>query len=285
MNHPALGFVGLGNLGAPMARRLANWPGGLTVFDVRVEAVTAFAQEAAVADSLADVAAADVISIAVVSDEQVREIVAELATHAKPGTVIAIHSTISGHTTPELADQLRPRGFHVIDAPVSGSSGGAQTGALAIMVGADRDVFDRVKPVFDQFGSLVIHAGGVGAGTRMKLARNMVVYIAYAGVGEALRLADASGIDLLQLGQVIRHTDALTGGPGVIVMRGDTAPLGPEHDLHDIFVHTRSLGEKDLGLALALGAELGVDLPMSATARDNLGIGLGVPHEDSCAGE
>ncbi len=284
MSAPALGYIGLGNLGAPMARRLASWPGGLTVFDVRAEAMKPLEEAgAAVADSVAGVAAADLISIAVVSDDQVRQIVGELAPHIKPGTVIAIHSTISQHTVPELADQLRASGIHVIDAPVSGSSGGAAAGALAVMVGADRDVFERVKPVFEQFGSLIVHAGGPGSGTRMKLARNMVIYIAYAGVGEALRLAEAGGVDLLQLGQVIRHTDALTGGPGVIIMRDDTAPLAPEHDLHDLFVHTRNLGEKDLGLALALGAELGIDLPMTATALVNLGPRLGVPHEDSNA--
>lgn len=286
MNNLALGFVGLGKLGAPMARRLVDWPGGLTVFDVRDEAMTPLAAAgAAVADSIAGVAAADVISIAVVSDEQVREIVEELAAHAKPGTVIAIHSTISQHTTPLLADRLRPRGIHVIDAPVSGSSGGADKGALAVMVGADHDVFEQVKPVFERFGSLIVNAGEPGAGTRMKLARNLAIYIAYAGVGEALRLAEASGIDLMQLGEVIRHTDALTGGPGVIIMRADTAPLAQEHDLYDIFVHTRNLGEKDLGLALALGAELGVDMPVAATALDSLAPGLGVPHDDFGLGE
>ncbi len=286
MSTPSLGYIGLGNLGAPMARRLANWPGGLTVFDVRTEAMAPLEEAgAAVAHSVAGVAAADVISIAVVSDEQVREIVGELAAHIKPGTVIAVHSTISQHTVAELADQLRPDGIHLIDAPVSGSSGGAATGALAVMVGAERDVFERVRPVFEQFGSLIVHAGGPGAGTRMKLARNLVIYISYAGVGEALRLAEAGGIDLLQLGEVIRHTDALTGGPGAIVMRDDTSPLGPEHDLHDLFVHTRNLGEKDLALGLALGAELGIDLPMTATALEILGPGLGVPHEDSHAGK
>lgn len=282
MNNLTLGFIGLGNLGAPMAKRLASWPGGLIVFDVRMEAMVPFAEiGAATADSVAGVAAADIISVAAVSDKQVREIVAELAEHAKPDTVIAIHSTISQRTTAELADQLRTRGIHVIDAPVSGSSGGAEKGALAVMVGADLDVFERVRPVFERLGSLIIHAGAPGAGTLMKLARNMVIYVAYAGVGEALKLAEASGIDLLQLGQVIRHTDTLTGGPGVIVMRPDTTPLTPAHDLFDIFVHTRNLGEKDLGLALALGAELGIDLPVTAVSLANLGAGLGVPHGDA----
>ena len=90
------GYIGLGNMGAPMAKRLIDWPGGLTVFDVRADAMTPLAEAGAtLADSVADVAAADIISVTVLNDAQVREVVGELAAHAKPGTVIAIHSTIS----------------------------------------------------------------------------------------------------------------------------------------------------------------------------------------------
>ena len=98
-NDVKLGYIGLGNMGAPMAKRLVEWPGGLTVFDVRTEAMTPLAEAgAALADSVADVAAADIISVTVLNDEQVRAVVDELAAHAKPGTVIAIHSTISPDT-------------------------------------------------------------------------------------------------------------------------------------------------------------------------------------------
>ena len=77
----------------------------------------------------------------------------QLAEHAKPGTVIAIHSTIEPHTTPELADQLRPKGIHIVDAPVSGGAGAADKGELAVMVGADDDAYELVKPVFKQWAS------------------------------------------------------------------------------------------------------------------------------------
>ena len=115
-----LGYIGLGNMGTPMAKRLVEWPGGVTVFDVRTEAMTPLAElGATLADNVADVAAADIISVTVLNDEQVRDVVGELAAHAKPGTVIAIHSTISPETAVELANELRPRDIHVIDAPVS----------------------------------------------------------------------------------------------------------------------------------------------------------------------
>ncbi len=87
-NEVKLGYIGLGNMGAPMAKRLVDWPGGLTVYDIRTEAMTPLAEAGAtLADSIADVAAADIISVTVLDDAQVREVVGELAANAKPGTV------------------------------------------------------------------------------------------------------------------------------------------------------------------------------------------------------
>jgi 3-hydroxyisobutyrate dehydrogenase-like beta-hydroxyacid dehydrogenase len=285
-NDAKLGYIGLGNMGAPMAKRLVEWPGGVTVFDVRTEAMTPLAElGASLADSVADVAAADIISVTVLNDQQVREVVAELAAHAKPGTVIAIHSTISPETAVELAADLLPKGIHVIDAPVSGGGGAADKGELAVMVGADREVYEQIKPAFKQFASMVIHAGEAGAGTRMKLARNMLTFTSYAAACEAMKLAEAAGIDLAQLGRVVRHTDALTGGPGAIMVREDMSTLAPDHWLHDAFTHTRGLGEKDLSLALALGEATGTELPLAEVAFQRLAEGLGVPHKTSTATE
>lgn len=283
---PRLGYIGLGSMGAPMAMRLAGWPGGLVVFDVRDEVMVPFADAGAgVAGNLADVAAADIISVTVLNDAQVREVVADLAVHAARGTVIAIHSTIGDATAAELAAELAPRGVHIIDAPVSGGAGAASTGELATMVGAPREIYERVKPVFKQWASLVIHAGEAGAGTRMKLARNMLTFTAFASACEAMTLAEAAGLDLQALGRVVRHTDALTGGPGAIMVRDNTGELEPGHWLYDTFTHTRGLGEKDLSLALALGESVGVDLPLAEVALRNLATGLGVPHAQSARTE
>jgi 3-hydroxyisobutyrate dehydrogenase-like beta-hydroxyacid dehydrogenase len=277
-----LGYVGLGNQGAPMAKRLVDWPGGLVVYDVRLDAMTPLAElGATLADSLADVAVADVISVTVLNDEQVRDVVAGeqgLARYAKPGTVIAIHSTISDTTAAELSRQLEPEGIHVVDAPVSGGAGAADKGELAVMVGADDVAFQKVKPVFKRWASLVVRAGEPGAGTRMKLARNMLTFTGFAAACEAQKLAEAAGIDLQQLGRVVRHSDEQSGGPGAIMYRDDTKPLQPDHFLHDMFIHTRGLGEKDLRLALALGEKAGVDLPLAEVALRELAPGLGVPH-------
>ncbi|MFL6081667.1 MAG: NAD(P)-dependent oxidoreductase [Mycobacterium sp.] len=276
--HAKLGYIGLGNMGAPMAKRLVDWPGGVTVFDVRTEAMTPLAEAGAtLADSVADVAAADIISVTVLNDEQVRDVVGELAANAKPGTVIAIHSTISPETAIQLAEELRPQDIHIVDAPVSGGGGAAEKGELAVMVGAQRDVYERIKPAFKQFASMVVHAGEPGAGTRMKLARNMLTFISYAAACEAMQLAEQAGIDLQQLGRVVRHTDAQSGGPGAVIVRENMAPLEPDNFLYGPLSHAGQLGEKDLSLALALGDSLGVDLPLAKIALENLAAGLGVP--------
>ena len=279
--HVTLGYIGLGNMGAPMAKRMIEWPGGVTVYDIRTEAMTPLAEAgASLADSIADVAAADLVHVTVFDDAQVRQVVGELAAHAKPGTVIAIHSTISDTTAAELADELKRQEIHIVDAPVSGGAAAAEKGELATMVGAERDIYERIKPAFKQWASLVIHAGTPGAGTRMKLARNMLTFTSYAAACEAMKLAEAAGLDLQALGRVVRHTDALTSGPGAIMVRDDMKTLEPEHFLYQPFLHTRGLGEKDLSLALALGEAVSVDLPLAQLAYQRLADGLGVPHTE-----
>ena len=274
-----LGYIGLGNMGAPMATKMIEWPGGVTVYDIRIEAMTPLVEKgASLADSVADVAAADIIHVTVLNDAQVREVVGELAGHAKPGTVIAIHSTISDTTAVELAAEFKPQGIHVVDAPVSGGAAAAAKGELATMVGAEREVYERIKPAFKHWASLVIHAGEPGAGTRMKLARNMLTFTSYVAACEAMKLAEAAGLDLQALGRVVRHTDALTSGPGAIMVRENMNDLEPDNFLYQPFSHTRGLGEKDLSLALALGEAVSVELPLAQLAFERLAAGLGVPH-------
>ncbi|MEY8014169.1 NAD(P)-dependent oxidoreductase [Mycobacterium servetii] len=281
-NELRLGYIGLGNMGAPMATKMTEWPGGVTVYDIRAEAMTPLAEKgASLADSVGDVAAAaDIVHITVLNDEQVREVVGELAGHAQPGTVVAIHSTISDTTAVELAAAYGPQGIHVVDAPVSGGAAAAARGELATMVGAQREVYERIKPAFKHWAAMVIHAGEPGAGTRMKLARNMLTFTSYVAACEAMKLAEAAGLDLQALGRVVRHTDALTGGPGAIMVRENMKDLEPDNFLYQPFLHTRGLGEKDLSLALGLGEAVSVDLPLARIAYERLAAGLGVPHTE-----
>jgi 3-hydroxyisobutyrate dehydrogenase len=280
-----VGFIGLGNIGGPMAKRLRDWPGGLTVLDVRPEAMERLvAKGARAATTPADVAAhAQVISVMVLDDAQVREVVAGpdgIFGAARPGTVVAIHSTIAPETAVELATQGEGLSVAVVDAPVSGGAMGAAGGNLAAMVGGTTEAVDACREPFARWAGLVAHLGPVGAGTRAKLARNLLHFVSFTAVGEALRLAEAAGVDLAQLGAVVRHSDAVTGGPGAIMLRDVTGPLADDDGLRAIFAHTRDLGEKDLRHALALGAELGVDLPLAALALPRLADALGVPHDE-----
>lgn len=282
---PGLGFIGLGQIGAPMARRWLGWPGGLTVFDVVSGATEPFATGGArVAASPADVGRhATVISVMVRDDQQVLDVVAGedgVLTGAEAGTVIVIHSTVEADTPGHVAELAVDHDVHILDAPVSGGFMGAHDGTLAFMVGGSDEAVDRARQPLERLGTLVAHLGPVGAGTRAKLARNLITFAAYAAVGEANRLAEAAGVDLAKLGEVVRHSDAVTGGPGSVMIRPTAVPLDPEDGLHDIFVHTRELGEKDLTLAIGLAGELGVDTPFARLARDTLGAALGVPHHE-----
>ncbi|MEV0248357.1 NAD(P)-dependent oxidoreductase [Nocardia sp. NPDC050712] len=276
-----IGFIGLGNMGAPMAERLLAWPGGLTVSDMRAEAMRPYVDSgAASAFSAAQVAEqCQVISIVVVDDAQVRAVLTGpdgVLETAKPGTVVAVHSTISDRTAEQLGAECASRDVEFVDAPISGGAPGAAGGRLAVMVGGSEAAFQRVREPFGTFADLLVHAGPVGAGTRMKLARNLLHFIAFTATTEAQRLAEAAGLDITDLGKVVRHSDAVTGGPGAIMLRDTTAPIADGDFWLPILRHVRDLGEKDLTLALELAGRLDVPLPLAALALDHLGPGLGV---------
>jgi 3-hydroxyisobutyrate dehydrogenase-like beta-hydroxyacid dehydrogenase len=279
----AVGFVGLGQIGAPMAGRLVDWPGGLHVFDLRPEAVEPLVERGATAAaSVGDLGATcDLVSVMVLDDAQVRSVVADLLATSRPGTIIAVHSTIRAETAEELATTASAHGVDLLDVPVSGGFMGAHDGTLAAMVGGDRAAHERAKDVFARWASVVVHMGPAGAGTRTKLARNLMHFVAFTAAGEAQRLAEAAGLDLRKLARVVRHSDSVTGGPGAIMLRDTTTALGPGDDWYDVLAHTRDLGEKDLTLALELAEHLDVDLPLARQALEDLATRLGVPHEQS----
>jgi 3-hydroxyisobutyrate dehydrogenase len=264
-----VGFVGLGNIGKPMALRLAAAEGiDLTVYDVAPDPVAELvAAGATAADGVASIEA-EVVCVMVRDDDQVRAVAAEVG----PGRVLVVHSTVAPGTPAALAAE----GLTVLDAPVSGGAMGAAAGTLAIMAGGADEAFAAARPALDAMGSLVIHAGPIGAGTRMKLARNLMHFVAFTAATEAQRLAEASGLDLVELGKVVRHTDAITGGPGAIMHRDTTAPI-PEGDFWlGVFDHVAALGEKDLRFAVELADEQGVDVPLARLSLERLRKGLGL---------
>lgn len=280
-----IGFIGLGNIGGPMARHLLGHPGGLIVCDRSDEAVGPFREAGATVVAEADEVArhARVIGVMVRDDAQVRDVLdgeRGILRTAAPGTVVAIHSTVEPDTPAELAMIAESYGVAVVDAPVSGGAMGAHTGDLAFMVGGSDEAVERFRTAFAPMAGLIAHLGPVGAGTRAKLARNLITFASFAAVGEAVRLAEAAGVDVAKLGEVVRHSDRVTGGPGAIMLGQSPGPLAADDGLRPIFQHSRELGEKDLDLVLHLAGSLHLDLPISALARTRLADALGVPHDD-----
>jgi len=275
-----VGFVGLGNIGKPMALRLAAADDiDLSVYDVAPEPLADLeAAGATVAGSVAELAGAvDILCVMVRDDDQVREVLGETLGAGRDGLVVAVHSTVAPPTPAELEDMAGRHGLLLVDAPVSGGPMGAAEGTLAILVGGTEAAYDAARPALGAMGSRVVHAGPIGAGTKMKLARNLLHFVAFTAATEAQRLAEAAGLDLVELGHVVRHTDAITGGPGAIMHRETTTPLAEDDFWFGVFGHVRALGEKDLGFALDLAGEVGVDLPLAALALERLGPGLGLP--------
>lgn len=276
---PPVGFIGLGQMGQPMAARLAGWPGGLIVYDVRPAAMAPLTEAGAKpAADVGEVAAhADIVSVMVRDDREVADVVRALAAApARRAAIVAIHSTIGPDTAASLAAELGGPDLEIVDAPVSGGFMGAESGRLAVMLGGSRAAYERCQGPFGCFADLVLHMGPVGAGTRAKLARNLLHFVAFTAAAESQRLAEAAGIDLRKLAGVVRHSDAVTGGAGSIMLRRTTAPLDEADPLRQILEHVRTLGEKDLALALELGRDLGVELPMAQYALEHFGTGLGL---------
>ena len=274
-----VGFIGLGNIGKPMALRLAAAEGiDLSVFDVAPEPVAELVAAGAYASSSVAALArkSDVICVMVRDDDQVRDVLGEILGVAGDAQTVVIHSTVAPGTPSQLADTAARHGVKVLDAPVSGGAMGAADGTLAILVGGSADAFEAARPALEAMGSKVVHAGPIGAGTKFKLARNLMHFVAFTAATEAQRLAEAAGLDLVELGNVVRHTDAITGGPGAIMHRDTTAVLEESDFWFGVFGHVRALGEKDLTFALALADDLGVQTPLARLALTHLAPGLGL---------
>ena len=278
----SVGFVGLGNIGKPMALRLADQTKErhleLSVYDVAQGPLAELdAAGAQVAGSVVGLAArVDVLCVMVRDDDQVRDVLGQALGSAREGTVVVVHSTVAPDTPRQLEAIAAERGVLVLDAPVSGGAMGATDGTLAILAGGSDEAYAAARPVLEAMGSKVIHAGPIGSGTTFKLARNLMHFVAFTAATEAQRLAEAAGLDLRALGDVVRHTDAVTGGPGAIMHRDTAAPIAPDDFWHGVFTHVADLGEKDLRFATELADSLGVDTPLADLALQRLRTGLGL---------
>ena len=271
----AVALIGLGRMGGPMAGHLIAAGFSTSIFDVVPAALEPFAgTDARIGSSPADAGrGATVACVVVFDDAQARSVVSGpegLLTTMKPGTVIAIHSTVAPDTIRDLSAAGAEVGVHLIDAGISGGEAGAAAGTLLTMVGGSPEAVHVATPALMAFSKEVIHAGSQGSGLALKLARNATGYVCMGAVHEAMQIAVAAGIDL----DVLRHTIGETGVFDQALapfMLGGPSPLpddAPEN-MRELLVHLRALGEKDLEQTIELARELSQSLPLIAATRDS----------------
>jgi 3-hydroxyisobutyrate dehydrogenase len=265
-----IGFVGLGNMGGPMARNLAAAGHEVKVFDLVPDlaaAVTGGQPQQSAAACVLDV---DVFVSMLPAGRHVAALYLGdegIIARAAPGTLLIDCSTIDPDTARGVADAARQRGLELLDAPVSGGTAGAEAGTLTFIVGGSADGLESARPLLEIMGRTVFHAGGSGAGQIAKICNNMLLAVLMAGTAEALALGVNSGLDPATLSEIMKQS---SGGnwalnvynpyPGV--MGGVPASRGYQGGF------LVDLMNKDLGLAMETAEAAGSSVPMGALAKN-----------------
>jgi 3-hydroxyisobutyrate dehydrogenase len=259
------GFIGVGNMGNPMALNLVKAGHSLLVHDIKREAAANLEEAGATWVNSPKEAATGVeatfLSLPMPADVE-RVVLAEngvLASMRSGGTIIDM-STNSPTVVRSLAEKTKARGVAFLDAPVSGGVRGARNATLAVMVGGDKAVYDKYEPALKAIGANVFYCGDVGAGNVVKLVNNMLAFIHMMGAAEAVVLGTKAGVDPNILWQAVK---ASSGGSFVwesgtrAILRDRLAPT-----------FTIDLASKDISLAAALAKEIGVPLKMGTAAEE-----------------
>jgi 3-hydroxyisobutyrate dehydrogenase len=245
-----IGFVGLGHMGAPMARNLLKAGHSLVVYDVVQRNVDALKAAGAGAAGSAARAAdqAELVITMLPSSPHVKTVYLGndgVLAGVAPGVALIDSSTIDPHTAREVAVLAAQHGNPMADAPVSGGTGGAEAGTLTFMVGGDAGVFERIAPVLRHMGKNIVHCGESGTGQVAKICNNLLLGISMIGVSEAMNLGAALGIDAKVLAGIINtssgrcwSSDTYNPYPGVMenvpAARGYTGGFGADLMLKDL---------------------------------------------------
>jgi 3-hydroxyisobutyrate dehydrogenase-like beta-hydroxyacid dehydrogenase len=265
-----IGWIGLGIMGSRQAANLRRAGHELVVWNRTQATAEAWAAEhgAAVAASPAEVAErCDIVFSMVVDGPQVESV---LVPAAREGVLFVDMTTIGPEWTRRVAEQLAERGARLMDAPVTGSSPKAQDGTLTIMCGGDEADVERVRPLLEAMGSLIVHAGPLGAGQAVKLINNAVAAANAATVAQALLVGAAQGLDLDALVEVMGSG---AGGSAMLTLKA--APMRA-HDYSTLFKLEHML--KDVRLCLEEAQAAGAPFPAAAAARDALSAAMGRGH-------
>jgi len=275
-----VGFIGLGDIGEPMARNLCG-AYEVVVCDLRAEAVERLVDSGAKpAASPREVGErSDAVCVCVLDDASTRTVVAGpdgILSGARPGSIVAIHSTIHPETARELSAQAEPRGVQVIDAQMTGGRALAERKLLRFMVGGEAEALAAIRPVLERSAAEITHCGGIGAGAVAKLCNNLVQFQAWQGYVDAFRLGTASGLSeetLLEVLAWIMNDNARTflAGRKALEQNPDNAPL------RERFTAVMKLAEKDLHLALDVAYRVGVSVPGTALCSQQTARLFGVP--------
>lgn len=269
-----IAFIGLGNMGGPMAMNLLKAGHTLSAFDLSADACKKFGAEGLpIAKSAAEtVADAEVVISMLPASAHVEGLF--LGGAGKPGlldsiragTLVIDSSTIAAATSRKVAEAAAAKGIAMIDAPVSGGTGGAVAGTLTFMVGGETADLERARPVLEKMGANIFHAGAAGAGQTAKICNNMLLGILMIGTSEALALGVANGLDPKVLSEIMRRS---SGGnwalekynpmPGVM----ETSPASKNY----AGGFGTDLMLKDLGLAQENATAVRAATPLGGLAR------------------
>ena len=261
------GFVGLGSIGRPMARRLRGAGLATTVYDLVPSAIEELvaAGAAAASSPRAVAAASDVVGVCVRDDADVQAVVLGddgLLAGAAAGSVIAIHSTILPRTVRELGATARARGVGLVDACVTGGPTGAEQGRLTYMVGGDPADVERCRPVFASAARSIVETGALGTGAATKLCNNLMTYLGFLAAFEATTLARAAGLATRAFEEVTRSNGNLTDQMQMFLMLHRLPDeQRREPGFQQMLRGYTTLAEKDLAVTLAFARELGLALP------------------------
>lgn len=272
-----IAFIGLGNMGGPMAQNLLKAGHQLTVFDLSAAALQTLADAGAkVAASAQDaVSEADIVISMLPASRHVEALYLGqnglsqngLLAHIRKGTLIIDCSTIAAQTAIAVSNAASQLGLSMLDAPVSGGTGGAIAGTLTFIVGGDADALEQARPILSAMGKNIFHAGGHGAGQTAKICNNMLLGIQMIGTAEALALGVANGLDPQVLSEIMVKSSGRNWSlelynpyPGVMdnapASRGYSGGFGVDLML------------KDLGLATETALAAQASIPLGEMARN-----------------
>ena len=267
-----IGFIGLGNMGGPMAGNLLKAQHRISGYDVAEIAVAALSEKGGHAASrVADAAASgDIVVTMLPAGPQVREVYLGpdgVLAHARPGALLIDCSTIDVETARAVAAEAAARGLQMLDAPVSGGTIGAEAGTLTFMVGGEAEAFARAEPILRAMGRTIIHAGPSGSGQAAKICNNMMLAASMIAVCEGFALAEKLGLDAQTLFDICSTSTSQSWAmTGYCPMPGPVPAAPSNRGYAAGFTATNML--KDLRLAQQAAGAAGAATPLGAAAAN-----------------